>query len=41
VDECLNHLSAGGWIAKADDFYSLGVRSELQLMYQTQKTAEV
>lgn len=40
VDECISHLISGGWLQKsADSFYTLGIRSELQLMYLTQKDA--
>ena len=38
VDECLAHLCNGGWIKKDDETYTLGIRSELQQMYLTQRT---
>jgi len=40
ADECLAHLCSGGWISKSDDeSYTLGIRSELQLMYLTTRSA--
>ena len=40
TEDCLEQLSAGGWLAKTEEgHYSLGIRSELQELYPIQRAA--